>query len=201
MLKRPFLAALLLTGVLAPALAPAQGMELAGVKVAPTVQVAGATLQLNGAGIRYKFVKVYTAALYLGAKAGTAEAVLATPGPKRLQVTMLRDIDGNELGKLFTRGMQDNNEKAEFAKMIQGTMRMSEIFTTRRKLVAGDSFNVDWLPGTGTVITVNGTPAGQPIAEPEFYTGLMRIWLGPSPAEATLKAALLGKPQTSGSGN
>jgi hypothetical protein len=26
----------------------------------------------------------------------------------------------------------------------------------------------------------------------------MRIWLGKSPAEATLKAALLGKPQTSG---
>lgn len=198
-MNRRQLAALLASGLLLPGLAAAQAQELAGVKIAPTVQVGGASLQLNGAGIRYKFVKVYTAALYLGAKATTAEAVLATPGPKRLSVTMLRDIDGNELGKLFTRGMQDNNDKAEFVKMISGTLRMSEIFTLRKKLAAGDTFTLDWLPGTGTVISVNGVATGAPIAEPEFYNGLMRIWLGPHPAEATLKAALLGKPQASGS--
>lgn len=202
MTRRRWILALPLAA-LAPALLPApaaaQGLKLAGVEIAPAAQVAGARLVLNGAGIRYKFVKVYTAALYLGAKASTPEAVLAQAGPKRLAVTMLRDIDGNELGKLFTRGMQDNNDKAEFSKMIAGTLRMSEIFSTRKKLVAGESFTVDWVPGTGTVIAVNGQAAGAPIAEPEFYSGLMRIWLGPNPAEATLKAALLGKPQA-GSG-
>jgi hypothetical protein len=172
-------------------------MELAGVKYPPTTTVAGTTLQLNGAGIRYKFVKVYTAGLYLPAKATSTEAVLGQAGPKRLQVVMLRDIDGNELGRLFTRGMQDNTEKSEFLKMIPGTIKMSEIFSTRQKLAAGDQFTVDWLPGTGAVVSVNGKPTGQPIAEPEFYSGLMRIWLGKAPAEVTLKAALLGKPQNS----
>ena len=201
-MNRRHLAHLLTTAALLPTLAWAQstGLELAGVKYPPTVQVGGSLLQLNGAGIRYKFVKVYTAGLYLASKGSSTEAVLAATGPKRMHVVMLRDIDANELGKLFTRGMQDNTERSEFLKMIPGTIRMSDIFTAQKKLVAGDAFSVDWLPGTGTVISVNGKPTGQPIAEPEFYNGLMRIWLGKSPAEATLKAALLGKPQ-GGDGN
>ena len=107
--------------------AAAQTLDVAGVKYAPTAQVAGAPLQLNGAGVRYKFVvKVYTAGLYLGAKAGTPAAVIAAPGPKRLHVVMLRDIDANELGRLFTRGMQDNAPKEEFSKSIPGTLRMAD---------------------------------------------------------------------------
>ncbi|EHR69233.1 hypothetical protein BurJ1DRAFT_0337 [Burkholderiales bacterium JOSHI_001] len=196
-MNRRHLTCLLAATPFLPLLAQAQGMELAGVKYPPSVQVGGATLQLNGAGIRYKFVKVYTAGLYLTAKATTTDAVLANTGAKRMHVVMLRDIDANELGKLFTRGMQDNTEKAEFLKMIPGTIRMSDIFSAQKKLVAGDAFSVDWVPGTGTVISVNGKATGQPIVEPEFYSGLMRIWLGKSPAEATLKAALLGKPQGS----
>jgi hypothetical protein len=157
------------------------------------VQLAGKDLVLNGAGTRYKFIiKVYTAGLYLGAKAGTTEAVLAAPGPKRLHVVMLRDIDANELGRLFTRGMQDNSTREEFSKLIAGTLRLADIFSARKKLVAGDNFDVDWVPGTGTTVLVNGKPQAEPIKEPEFYNALLRIWLGSSPADRGLKEALLG---------
>ena len=57
---------------------------------------------------------------------------------------------------------------------------------------AGESFSVDWLPGTGTVILVNGKATGEPIKEPEFFSSLMKIWLGKSPADYLLKDALLG---------
>ena len=182
--------ALLLSGS-----ARAQGVELAGVKYAPGVQLAGSTLQLNGAGIRYKFViKVYTAGLYLASKAATTEAVLALPGPKRMHVVMLRDIDANELGKLFTRGMQDNAPREEFSKSIPGTLRLADIFSAKKKLVAGDSFSVDWVPGQGTTVLVNGKAQGDPVKEPEFFNALLRIWLGPSPADHLLKDALLGLP-------
>ena len=180
-----------LLAIAAPA--GAQTVELAGVKYPPTTPLAGGTLQLNGAGIRYKFVvKVYTAALYLGAKAATPEAVLAQPGAKRMHVVMLRDIDANELGKLFTRGMQDNVSREDFAKSIPGTLRMADIFQAKKKLVAGDNFSVDWVPGRGTTVLVNGQPQGEPIAEPEFFNALMMIWLGPRPADVALKDALLG---------
>lgn len=168
--------------------------EFAGVKYEPSTQVANARLQLNGAGIRYKAVfKVYTAGLYLGSKAATTEAVLAAPGPKRMHIVMLRDIDANELGKLFTRGMQDNSPREEFSKSIAGTLRLSELFAAKKKLVAGDSFSVDFVPGQGTTVLINGKASIEPIKEPEFFTSLLRIWLGNSPADAQLKDALLGK--------
>ena len=185
---------LLLAACCLPALCAAQPVDVAGVKYAPTAQVAGNTLQLNGAGIRYKFViKVYTAGLYLTAKASTPEAVLATPGPKRMHVVMLRDIDANELGKLFTDGMQKNASREDFGKSIPGTLKLAEIFATKKRLVAGDAFSVDYAPGAGTVVSINGKAATEPITEPVFFTALMKIWLGASPADWQLKDALLGQ--------
>ena len=180
----------------------AQTTEIAGVKFANALQVGNTKLQLNGAGVRYKVVfKVYAAALYLTDKATTPEAVLASTGPRPLQIVMLREIDANELGKLFTRGMEQNAPREEFSKSINGIIRMSDIFSSRKKLVAGDSFAVEWVPGTGTVILVNGKPEGQPIKEPEFYSALMKIWLGKSPADQQLKDALLGKVATNPGGS
>ena len=53
--------------------------------------------------------------------------------------------------------------------------------------------SIDWVPGTGTVLTVKGVPQGEPFKEPEFFNALLRIWLGPNPADWKLKDALLGK--------
>jgi hypothetical protein len=178
----------------APLAAQAQTTEVGGVKYENNEQLANSKLVLNGAGVRYKAIfKVYTAGLYLGTKVGTPEEVYAAPGPKRMHIVMLRDIDANELGKLFTRGMQDNAPREEFSKSIAGTMRMSDIFSAKKKLVAGEYFYIDWVPGQGTTVVINGKAAGEPIKEPEFFTALMKIWLGKSPADAQLKNALLGK--------
>jgi len=167
---------------------------VSGVKFEETTEVRGSRLQLNGAGVRYKAVfKVYAAGLYLTRKAGSTEEVLAAPGAKRISVTMLRDIESAELGKLFSRGIEDNMEKKEFSKLIPGVLRMSQIFSDTRKLSAGDTFLIDWVPGTGTVLTIKGVPQSEPFKEPEFYNALMRIWLGANPADWKLKDALLGK--------
>ncbi|QCB47329.1 chalcone isomerase family protein [Hydrogenophaga sp. PAMC20947] len=174
--------------------AGAAPVELAGVTLQDRASVAGSPLVLNGAGIRYKAIfKVYTAGLYLGAKANTTEAVLALPGPKRIAITMLRDIDSSELGKLFSRGMEDNMDRHAFSKLIPGVIRMSQVFTDNKTLKEGESFSIDWVPGTGTILTVKGEVQGEPFKEPEFFNALMRIWLGPKPADWKLKDALLGK--------
>jgi hypothetical protein len=169
-------------------------VEVGGVKYDTAIQVGNTRLVLNGAGVRYKAIfKVYTAGLYLTAKAPTPDAVFNATGPRRMHIVMLREIDANELGKLFTKGMQDNASRDEFAKSIPGTIKMGEMFAARKKLQAGDNFSIDFAPGIGTVILVNGKPQIEPIKEPEFFTALMRIWLGQQPADARLKDALLGK--------
>jgi Chalcone isomerase-like len=191
---RRLLLALLLPALLGATAGPARAEKIAGVDYPPTITVAGQPLALNGAGIRYRFVvKVYTAGLYLGAPARSPEQVLAAPGPKRLHIQMLRDIDGNTLGKLFTRGMEDNSTRAQFAKAIAGTLRLAELFAAKKQLAEGEHFSIEWQPGKGTLIHVNGQPQGEPIAEPEFFAALMRIWLGPRPADEQLKRQLLGE--------
>ena len=170
-------------------------VNVSGVKYDESIDVRGSKLQLNGAGVRYRGpFKVYTAGMYLSRKAQTPEEALAAPGAKRISITMLREIDSNELGKLFSRAMEDNMDKAAFSKLVPGVMRMSQIFSDHKKLVTGDSFTIDWVPGTGTIISVKGVAQGEPFKEPEFYTAMLRIWLGPNPADWKLKDAMLGRP-------
>lgn len=170
----------------------AASVEIQGVKLEDNAEVQGSRLQLNGAGTRYKGpFKVYVAGLYLGKKAGTPDEVINQAGAKRLSITMLRDIDAAELGKLLTRGMEDNMAKSEMSKLIPGLMRMSQIFSDQKKMLAGDNFLIEWIPGSGSIITVKGKVQGEPFKEAEFFKALMSIWLGPVPADWKLKDALL----------
>ena len=172
-----------------------QAVTVADVKYEPTQTLGDSTVQLNGAGVRYKAVfKVYTAGLYLEKKASTPQEVASQRGPKRLSITMLHEIDSTELGKLFSRGMEDNMDRAAFSRIVPGVLRMSQIFSDHKKLQAGDQFMIDWIPGTGTVITVKGKVQGEPFKEPEFFNALLGIWLGNLPADFKLKDALLGNP-------
>jgi hypothetical protein len=176
-----------------PLSAHAEVTDVAGVKYENTITLGNTKLQLNGAGIRYKYVvKVYTAGLYLQAKAMTPDGVYGT-APRRIHVVMLREVNADELGRLFTRGIEENLTREEFAKVIPAVIRMSDVFGLRKRLLPGDAFTVDYVPGTGSVISINGQRVPEPIKEPEFYDALMKIWLGRSPADAQLKDALLGR--------
>ena len=182
------LAALVLSvGVLA---AP---VDVGGIKIEDVQDVQGSKLPLNGAGVRFKAVfKVYAAGFYVGKKVATPEELFAAPGPKRMSITLLRDIDSNELGKAFTKGFEENSPKTEMSKLIPGLIKMGQIFSDQKKMLAGENFTIDWIPGTGTIITVKGKQQGEPFKEVEFYNALMRIWVGPHPADFRLKDALLG---------
>ena len=183
-------AAALVVGVSALA-AP---LVIHGVKVPETASVGGATLQLNGAGTRYKGpFKVYVGDLYTSKKVGSLEELVAAPGPKRLTMTFLREIEAGPFGKLLTRGVEDNVSKAEISKLVPGLIRMGDIFTVNKVLVPGDVITLDWIPGTGMVVTAKGQVQGEPFKEPEFFKAIMSIWFGHSPADWKLKDAMLGK--------
>ncbi|MDC8785046.1 chalcone isomerase family protein [Roseateles koreensis] len=168
-------------------------IEVSGVKLDTQVDIGGQMVPLNGAGVRYKAIfKVYVAALYLGKKTDNAETALTSNSPKRLHITMLREVDATELGKLFTKGIEQNATREEFARAINGVLRVGEVFSSRKSLSAGEHFWVDYIPGTGSVISLNGKVQGAPIKEPEFYAAFLRVWLGKAPADDFLKDALLG---------
>ncbi len=169
-----------------------------GVKVEDSAVVAGATLPLNGAGTRIKAIfKLYVGGLYTSKKVSTLEELVAAPGPKRLSMTFVREIEAGPFGKLLTRGVEDNVPKSEVSKLVPGLIRMGDIFTRYKLLVPGDVITIDWIPGTGMVVSVSlkGKPMEQeePFNDPQFYKAIMSIWFGASPADWKLKDAMLGK--------
>ena len=105
---------------------------------------------------------------------------------------MLREVDSNELGKLFTRGVEDNMPRSDYARLVPGLIRMGEIFGLNKVLLPGDVITMDWIPVTGLVVTAKGKVQGEPFKEAEFYKAMMSIWFGESPADWKLKDALMG---------
>ena len=180
-------------GLVLAGTAVAATIDIAGVKVEDSATVAGTKLPLNGAGIRFKGpVKVYVGELYTSKKVTSLEELTTAPGPKRMRLVMTRDIEAGPFGKLLTRGMEDNNPKAEVSKLIPGLLKMSALFTEHKSFAPGDVIDMDWIPGTGLVISVKGKVTTEPFKEPEFFKALMGIWLGPQPAYWKLKENLLG---------
>lgn len=172
----------------------AYAVELAGVKLDESAKVAGQELKLNGAGIRYKVVfKVYVAGLYLTGKKTVVADVLAAPGARRMAIVMLRDVGSEEFGQAFINGIEQNTDKAERATMTGQLAKFGQMFAAVPKLKQGDVLHVDWLPGTGMTVDLNGKGILEPIADQAFYNAVLRIWLGEKPADDKLKRQLLGE--------
>lgn len=172
----------------------ADAAEIEGVKLADKVRVseAGPELLLNGAGVRTRaFFKVYVGALYLRQKAGGTQAVLADAGPKRVAMHMLRDLAAEQLFSALNDGLRNNHAPGELAKLEPQVKQLEGIFTALKAAKNGDVILLDFLPGTGTRVVVNGEARGT-IPGEEFNRALLRIWLGEQPADGALKKAMLG---------
>ena len=173
---------------------PTLAAEVGGVKFDDTATVGGKSLVLNGLGMRQIIiVKVYAAALYVTEKKTSSADVQALTTPKRVALNMQREVNSDEFGQLFITSMNKNSTKEEKAKVVNQTVKFGEMFASMEKVKKGDVITLDWIPGTGTVLTVKGKAQGEPFKEPEFFNALLRIWLGPNPADWKLKDALLGK--------
>jgi hypothetical protein len=158
------------------------------------VHLAGADLLLNGTGIRgVAWFKAFIGALYLSRQAGTAAAVFALPGPKRLQIRMLFDVPAEEFAKAFRKGMTRNAtssvEVAALATRMSSFEAAVYALGTVRK---GDRIDLDFDPARGTLFSVNGTLHGQAWVGEDFYAALLRAFIGELPYDEKLKAGLLG---------
>jgi hypothetical protein len=168
-------------------------VDVEGIKFAPTVQVGGQSLVLNGAGVRKKFVvKVYAAGLYVAKKSTDAASVINDKGPRRVSLGMLRDVDADSFISSFNDGLKDNLSETQFAALRPRIDAMNAILKSIGEGKKGDLINFDYTPEGGTRITVNGQPKGNAIAGEDFYAAVLRIWLGDKPADAALKKAMLG---------
>jgi len=170
----------------------AQSADTFGVQYAPSVKVEGSSLTLNGTGVAYRaLAKLYTVGLYTPQKSNKADVVLAMNGPKQLRFVMLQGMRVDELGKVITKGIENNSSREQFFKLIPSIRIMGEQFARIRRLNAGDYFAVEYVPKRGTMFFVNGQPAGLPLEDTDFFPAVLRTWLGNRPTTQDLKDALL----------
>jgi hypothetical protein len=166
---------------------PAGAMEVAGVNFPPTVQAAGKTLSLNGAGLRTRFLfKVYAIGLYLEHPATDASAILAADAVRRAELHMLRSVSASEMGDAIADAFNANAGGA--GPQLQGRLdRFKAMFPAAHQ---GEVITLTYTPGTGTVVGAGGKDLGT-IEGKDFADVLFSAWIGAAPVDQSLKQALL----------
>jgi hypothetical protein len=182
----------LAVGALAPMSAHAV-LEVSGVKFEDTYGLAGQQLQLNGAGMRkMMIIKVYALGLYVQRKDGNVQALMNQPGPKSLHVVMMRDVKAQKLIDALVSGVEDNSSEAEFAALQPRLNRLAAGLRAAGEVEEDSIVKLEYFPNVGTVVSYKNQVIVKDLPGEDFYRALMRIWLGESPVDRTLKSKLLG---------
>jgi hypothetical protein len=170
---------------------PSWAKEIEGVVIEEQlVSESGVTLQLNGAAVRKKlFFKIYIASLYLANPSAEASSVIADEGEKRIVMHFLYDEVGKDkLVEGWDEGFAANHS-AEALGLLQPRIdTFNAMFD--EDMVAGDVIVFDYLPDTGTRVTIKGNVKGV-IEGKDFNDALLAIWLGDKPVGSDLKKGLL----------
>ena len=178
---------LLALALTASTAAPAE--ELAGVKLADSVDVQGESLVLNGLGLRKKIgFKVYVGGLYLRAKSSDAEAILAADEPRRTDMVFMRGVSAKQLCGAWSDCL-DGNAPGASDELKAG---FDELCGMMEDVKKGDHLIATYVPGTGSEIEIKGTSQGT-IAGKDFADTLFACWIGEKPATADLKRGMLGQ--------
>ena len=82
---------------------------------------------------------------------------------------------------------------AELAKLQPRIDDFRNAIIALKSTPAGSQIRLEWLPGSGTRLSVGNEARGKDIPGEDFYRALLRIWIGEKPVDTDLKNALLGK--------
>jgi len=157
------------------------------------IDLGGGPLVLNGQATRSVFgVRVYDAGLYVSHATDDGAAIMErNMGPKRLKIILRRAVPSDK----FSSSVRDNldrnltpAEQAVFADHLAAFFKSLKIGTDLNR---GTEVTIDYLPGEGTVVMVNGQRRAV-IPGHDFYHALLRLWIG-KPLQSSMKTGLLGK--------
>ncbi|WP_018413218.1 chalcone isomerase family protein [Methyloversatilis thermotolerans] len=167
-------------------------LEIEGTRFDASVKAGDATLQLNGAGVRSKFIiKVYTIGLYLSTPSDSDTAALTAAGPKRIDIVPLMDFSADQFTEPLVKGMKKNLPAAEFESMRPRIDAFVADLQALKEVRKGARIVLEWRPGRGTLALVDGKEVSKPVDGEDFFRGLMAIWIGQKPTQDDLKQRLL----------
>lgn len=161
--------------------------QLAGVTLPDQATVGGQSLVLNGMGLREKFfIDVYVGGLYLPERTTDGATAISRDVPKRLVMHFLYSkVTRDQLCDTFAEGVANLPNPGA----VQD--RFDRLCGLLEDVTSGDRIAFDYVPGSGTTVTVKGSPRGT-IEGADFMKALFTIYVGPKPPTAKFKSGLLG---------
>jgi Chalcone isomerase-like len=167
--------------------------QLEGVNFDDVATVGGQRLVLNGVGLGQQLTeKIVVAGLYLGNKQTSGDAVIAQAGAKRLELVYLRKLSSKAMSRALTKAMRDSDEKSELTKDPVALAEWGQTFDSAGDRNAGDRVTIDWIPGTGMEMRLNGRLLeSKPNKNEAIFRLLLRIHVGPK-ARERMREGLLG---------
>lgn len=161
--------------------------ELEGVTSPETMTVEGKSLQLNGMGLRKKFLfKVYVASLYVENTAKDGADILKADGIRRVEMKMLRDLDRAAIVDALKSGFE-KNAGAQLGALQERLNKFMEKIPDVKK---GAALTVQYIPGQGT--RIDGANESYVAEGKDFADALFSVWIGVHPVDEGMKKGLLG---------
>ncbi len=172
-------------------LTPAAAKKIGGVTLPDNLTVGEANLVLNGAGLRKKmWIKVYAGGLYLTATSTNQNQIINADQPMAVRMHFIYDgVSPKKLIDAWNEGFEivTNDNIGPLKAQID---QFNAMFT--KEANTGDTYDIVYIPGTGTTVIMNGTEVGTVEGLP-FKQALFAIWLGDEPADEGLKEGMLGE--------
>ena len=181
---------------------PASGhaLEVEGVHFDDTVALGGATLSVNGTGLREVYVvKTWVAALYTPGPVRSAQALIADPGPRRLAISLLADVSIDRIARGILDAIRRNHDPLLLASIDAQIKAFVATLRAIGPTQKGDRLTLDLAEGS-TRVSFNDMMVGEPIAGLLFRDALLRAFVGAQPIDFDLQRGLLGLPPQEASG-
>jgi len=156
---------------------------------APEISVDGLSIPLRGTGrlVWMKLVTVYDAALYLPGDVAGKDALKDVP--KRLELRYHISIKGEKFGESAEPFLKKNVRAEELAGLRPRIEQLNRLY---RDVKEGDRYALDYAPGKGTTLSLNGSLLGT-IEGADFAAAYYAIWLGAKPISDTMRDELIGE--------
>lgn len=190
--SKRILAWLLFTTLFVHSVGLAHAATVAGVSLKDSLKIGDTQLQLNGAGVRSKFmVDLYIAALYVSEKSHDPQLIMDADQPMLIQVHVISNLITQEN---LSRGTAEGFSKAT-GNNTEAIQPLIDEFLDglKEKITIGDVFEFVYLPGKGVTMIKNRKLIKRLPFDLDFKRALFGIWLSDKPAQTSLRSRMLGK--------
>ena len=98
-------------------------------------------------------IRAYVVGLYLTERAGTEQAVVAAPGPKRIEIRMLREANAKEFNRALVRGIHKNAAPEELNRLQERIRHMEDAINAIGTVREGDRITPFYDPMIAKILT------------------------------------------------